>query len=204
MDETAFSAWTVGWLVWSAAMLLDFAAAAVRRKRTFSEHVWGRWFVEPWKRVVFLIFWQTCGVHFACAGRGWYASGYAVAITAAPVAALIAWREKAMWQRIWSALKTVGSKLKGAGSYVARRGPLVSALLTGAAVAFPQASVALKTAAAVLAASSGGTVDQAVVQSFGEVLAGGLLLFGALRKFWSLSKPLLKPSPEPPPAVPAK
>jgi len=196
MPETPFSGWTVFWLLWSAALVLDFVAAAVRKHRTLSEHIWGRWFVEPWKRALFLLFWLECGIHFAFAGQGWFASGWAVAATASPVAALVIWREQDMFGKIWNWIKGAGS---ATGKFVLSHGPLWSSLLVGASVVVPGAAPILKSIAAAIAGMSGGSVDQGTVQSFGEVLSGALLLIGSLRKFWALLKPMLA-SPALPPA----
>lgn len=204
--DTPFSGWTVFWLIWGAAMLADIAAALVRKKRTFSEHIWGRWFDAAWKRTVFLVFWATVGIHFAFAGQHWFASGGAVLVTAAPVAVLILWRERILMRKvfgaIWNGIKKAGGGLKSAGTFVLRRGPLVSALISGAAIAFPAAAPVLGTIGGLLSGATGGTAvtDPEVIKSFSELLAGGLLFIGSLRKFWALAKPLVNP----PDATPAK
>lgn len=193
-EATPFSLWTVGWLLWSAAMLLDFVAAACRKRRTFSEHVWGRWFREPWKRVVFLVFWQTCGVHFAFAGRGWYASGAAVAITAAPVAALVVWRERAMFSKLGKLLKAAGSKIGGGINWTLRHGSKVAGLLGGAAVGatvlgYPGVAAALKTGASLVGGAAG--VDGELAQSAGALAGATIVVASVLRKYYLDAKPLI-------------
>jgi hypothetical protein len=114
--------------------------------------------------------------------------------------------------KVWTILKKVGSKLKGgtvaAVKYGAKRAPLLSALLTGAALAFPAAGPVLGFLSALLAgnAQPGQVVaDPALAGEFAKLLAGAPLLWGSLYKYallalktWRAIKPLLTPESDAP------
>jgi hypothetical protein len=184
------------WVLWATVFLvIELTAAAMtpQASGTLSVTVWDAWFPTWWSRTALLVFWATVGVHFATRGRKWFSSGAAVAITGLPVAVLIVMREADMWRKILTGLKAVGSKLSGAGQWTLRRGPLVSSLLTGAALVFPQAAVVLRSAAGLVASQTGGAADQQLVEAIGVAFNGGLLLIGGLRKVWALARPMLAP-----------
>lgn len=94
-----------------------------------------------------------------------------------------------------SLLSKLWCGLKGAGQWTLRRGPLWSALITGAAIAFPAAAPVLTAIGGALGMVTGApsVSDPEMGKAFGELLAGGLLFVGALRKFWKIAKPMLAP-----------
>jgi hypothetical protein len=187
------------WLCWAVAFVAIELTAALTTPEaagTLSVTVWSVWFPTWWSRALLLVFWATVGVHFANRGRRWFSGGAAVALTGLPVALVIAWRERAMLGKVWRALKVVGVKAKAAGAWTLKRGPLVSSLLTGAALVIPGAGPVLKGLAGLVASQSGGAADPALVEAIGVAVNGALLLIGALRKVWALAGPLLALAPE--------
>jgi hypothetical protein len=115
--------------------------------------------------------------------------------------------------KIWQTLKKVGSKIgggvKSAVKYGAKRAPLLSALLTGGALAFPAAGPVLGFLVSLLSgeASTGQVAaDPALAAAIRDLAVGAPLLWGSLYKYallakqtWALVKPLLNP-----PATPGK
>lgn len=192
------NAWAYLWLAW-ILLFLAIELPAARREgpgtvRTLSRHVWARWAPRQWQRAFFMLFgFEVFVLHFGDASRHWWSGGWAVALTGLPVGVLITWREREMLKKVLSKLKVVGSWVKGGGSWVLRRGPLWSSLLTGAAIAFPAAGPVLQAVAGALGIISGapGVTDPEVVKAFGALCAGGMLVLGALRKFLKLARPLL-------------
>lgn len=90
-------------------------------------------------------------------------------------------------------LTKVAGGLKSGGAWVLRRGPLIASGLTGLSLVFPQFAGVLKGAAGILAAQSGGAVDQQLVEAIGLIVNGVILTIGAVRKTITIAKPMLNP-----------
>jgi hypothetical protein len=105
--------------------------------------------------------------------------------------------------KIKAILKKIAGGAKSAVKYGAKRAPLLSALLTGGALAFPAAGPVLGFIASLLSgqASTGQVAtDPALAAAIRDLIAGAPLLGGSLykywllaRKTWALAKPLLNP-----------
>jgi hypothetical protein len=110
--------------------------------------------------------------------------------------------------KVWSALRKIGAKVgggvKAAVKYGAKRAPLLSALLTGGALAFPAAGPVLGFLAALLSgeASTGQVAtDPALATALRDLAVGAPLLWGSLYKYWLLARKtwaLVKPLVNPP------
>lgn len=183
-------AWTIFWLALVAILLVGDLIAywAGRGKgagKTFSEHIWGRWFLWRWRRLVFLGSWVVVGVHFAVEGRTWYGSGWMVALWLGADAVIIVLRELELAGKEvgmgW--LKKGLEGLKKAGGWVLRHGPVFSSAILGASFAFP----ALKPVAAALAGltAGGGQVDGELTKLIGELFLGVIAMIGVVRKVWA-------------------
>jgi hypothetical protein len=175
--------WTLFWLAWGIALVADLVAAKMGHGSTLSEHIWGRWFLWPWGRIVFLIFWLVCWFHFAFAGHGWLASGWMVAVWGLACGAIVAEREASLRGKefgMGGIASKVWNGLKVAGGWVARHGPVFSSAILGVSFAFP----ALKPVAIALGGmlAGTGTSDPDLAKLVGELILGVISLLGVFRK----------------------
>lgn len=188
----------MAWLVVFLCVELPAAAkeSGTGAVKTLSRHVW-KWLDRWWKVGIFVAFWVSLGLHLIPQIK---ATVVPVAVFGAALGLVIAWSEffgssgpAVEGQVGW--IKSVAGKvwggLKGAGGWALKRGPLWSALLQGAAAVVPGAAGVLGIVAAAVAGASGGTVDQQTVALVSDLLTKGLLLIGAVRKFWALARPQL-------------
>lgn len=179
------------WLLWIVAFLvieLTAVATTPQAAGTLSVTTWDVWFPNWWSMLILVAFLVTLILHFWFKGRRWWASGKAVAAMGLVPAAFIVWRNVDMLKKIWGGLKK-------AGSFIMRRGPLVSSAIAGAALVFPQAAPILNAIAGIVSANvPSAAANPEAIKAIGEVVGGLLLLIGSIRKSWSLLKPMLAPA----------
>jgi hypothetical protein len=193
------SGWTIAWVLWLLVFLAIEIPAALREApgtvKTLSRHVWARWCPRWWQRLLVVAFGvEVFVLHFADSGRHWWSGGEAVVLTGAPVAALVVWRERAMFGKVWKVLKAVGSKAGAGINWTLRHGSKVAGLLGGAAIGatalgHPGIAAALKVGASMLGGAAG--VDGELVQTAGALIGATVVVASVLRKYYLDAKPLV-------------